>query len=230
MGTTLRKIIFDIGGGIRNGKKFKAVQIGGPSGGCLCLDEHLDLPLDFDSLQRIGAMIGSGGLVVMDEDTCMVEVARFFMNFTQRESCGKCVPCREGTKRMLEIVERIVGGQGRPEDLDLLEELADTVKNTALCGLGKTAANPVTSTLRYFRDEYEAHVSEKRCPARVCQKMKRFEIDAAQCRGCTKCARSCPVGAISGVVKAPHLIDDGKCIRCGACMENCPFGAIREAW
>lgn len=230
MGTTLRKIIFDIGGGIRNGKKFKAVQIGGPSGGCLCLDEHLDLPLDFDSLQRIGAMIGSGGLVVMDEDTCMVEVARFFMNFTQRESCGKCVPCREGTKRMLEIVERIVGGQGRPEDLDLLEELADTVKNTALCGLGKTAANPVTSTLRYFRDEYEAHVSEKRCPAKVCQKMKRFEIDAAQCRGCTKCARSCPVGAISGVVKAPHLIDDGKCIRCGACMENCPFGAIREAW
>lgn len=230
MGTTLRKIIFDIGGGIRNGKKFKAVQIGGPSGGCLCKDEHLDLPLDFDSLQKIGAMIGSGGLVVMDEDTCMVEVARFFMNFTQRESCGKCVPCREGTKRMLEIMERITSGRGEPEDLDLLEELADTIGHTALCGLGKTAANPVTSTLRYFRGEYEAHVADKKCPAKVCQKMKRFEIDPALCKGCTKCARNCPAGAISGAARKPHLIRDDACIRCGACLENCPFGAIREVW
>ncbi len=196
MGTTLREIIFDIGGGMRDGAEFKAVQIGGPSGGCLT-KEHLDLPLDFDSLQKVGAMIGSGGLVVMDDKTCMVEVARFFMNFTQNESCGKCVPCREGTKRMLEILERIVAGQGKDGDIDLLLELAETISATALCGLGKTAAQPVVSTIRYFRDEYEAHVKEKRCPTHNCQKLKRYYIDPQECKGCSKCARMCPVGAIS---------------------------------
>ena len=230
MGTTLRTIIYDIGGGIRDGKAFKAVQIGGPSGGCLCKPEHLDLPLDFDSLQKIGAMIGSGGLVVMDEDSCMVEVARFFMNFTQRESCGKCVPCREGTKRMLEILERIVRGQGQESDIELLELLSDTVTNTALCGLGKTAANPVVSTLKYFRDEYEAHIIDKRCPAKACQQMKRFEIDPELCKGCTKCARNCPVNAIEGSAKNPHKVLQDKCIKCGTCMDNCKFEAIREVW
>lgn len=227
MGTTLREVIFDIGGGIRGEAGFKAVQIGGPSGGCLTR-EHLDLPLDFDSLKKAGAMIGSGGLVVMDEHTCMVEVARFFMNFTQNESCGKCVPCREGTKRMLQILERIVAGQGEDGDLDMLLELADTISSTALCGLGKTAPLPVISTIKYFRDEYEAHVREKRCPAKSCQKLKKIVIDAALCRGCSKCARGCPVEAISGKIKEPFVIDPLKCVKCGACIEACPFKAIRE--
>ena len=227
MGTTLREIIFDIGGGIRDGKKFKAVQIGGPSGGCLT-EEHLDMPLDFDSLKKVGAIIGSGGLVVMDEDTCMVEVARFFMNFTQNESCGKCVPCREGTKRMLEILERIVDGQGKPGDIELLEELADTISSTALCGLGKTAAGPVVSTLKYFRHEYEAHIYDKRCPANQCQKLKRLHIDPEKCKGCSLCSLNCPVSAISGKLRSPYSIDLDKCIRCGVCIANCKFDAIYE--
>ncbi|ADU28108.1 NADH-quinone oxidoreductase subunit NuoF [Ethanoligenens harbinense] len=228
MGTTLREVIFDIGGGIRGGKAFKAVQIGGPSGGCLT-SEHLDLPLDFDSLKKVGAMIGSGGLVVMDEDTCMVEVARFFMNFTQNESCGKCVPCREGTRRMLEILTRIVEGKGEMEDLDMLEELADTISNTALCGLGKSAANPVVSTLKYFRDEYIAHVRDKKCPTHTCKAMSIYAIDPEACKGCSKCSRICPVGAISGEIRHPFTIDTQKCIKCGACIANCPFHAIKEA-
>ena len=227
MGTTLREIIFDIGGGMRDGAEFKAVQIGGPSGGCLT-KEHLDLPLDFESLQKVGAMIGSGGLVVMDDKTCMVEVARFFMNFTQNESCGKCVPCREGTKRMLEILERIVAGQGKDGDIDLLLELAETISATALCGLGKTAAQPVVSTIRYFRDEYEAHVKEKRCPTHNCQKLKRYYIDPQECKGCSKCARMCPVRAISGEIRSPFTIDPDKCIKCGACFDGCSFHAVKE--
>ena len=227
MGTTLREIIFDIGGGMRGGKEFKAVQIGGPSGACLC-EQDLDLPLDFDTLKSRGAIIGSGGLVVMDSDTCMVEVARFFMNFTQNESCGKCVPCREGTKRMLEILERIVAGEGREGDIDLLLDLADTVKNTALCGLGKSAPNPVLSTIRNFRDEYEAHIKENRCPAGQCRKLKKIAIDPTICKGCSKCARQCPVGAISGQIKSPFSIDLSKCIRCGGCVSACPFNAIKE--
>ena len=225
MGTTLREIIFDIGGGIRGGKKFKAVQIGGPSGGCLT-EEHLDLPMDYDSLIKAGAMVGSGGLVVMAEDTCMVEVARFFMNFTKNESCGKCVPCREGTKNMLKILEKIVAGKGELSDLDLLEELAHTVKEGSLCGLGKTAPNPVLSTLKYFRDEYIAHIVDKKCPAGVCTAMKTIVINEEKCKGCTKCARTCPVGAIEGTVKQPHHIDQEKCIKCEACLNSCPFKAI----
>ena len=212
MGTTLREIVFDIGGGIRGGKKFKAVQIGGPSGGCLT-EEHLDLPMDYDSLIKAGAMVGSGGLVVMAENTCIVEVARFFMNFTQNESCGKCVPCREGTKNMLKILEKIVAGKGEMKDLDTLEELAHAVKDGSLCGLGKTAPNPVLSTLKYFRDEYIAHIRDKKCPAGVCTAMKKIVIQPDLCKGCTKCARICPVGAI-------------KCIKCEACLTNCPFRAI----
>ena len=226
MGTTIREVVFDIGGGIRNGKKFKAVQIGGPSGGATTASqEHLDLPLDFDSLKGIGAMIGSGGLVVMDEDTCMVETARFFMEFTQKESCGKCVPCREGTKRMLEILDRIIANKGTLEDLDLLEELADTISRTALCGLGQSACKPVQSTLKYFRDEYLAHVVDHHCP--ICNKEKPHPtIDPDKCKGCGKCRKNCPMEAITGAVKQVHVIDPEKCINCGACVSNCPFGAI----
>lgn len=228
MGTTLREIIFDIGGGMRGDAKFKAVQIGGPSGGCLTAKD-LDLPLDFDSLKKVGAMIGSGGLVVMDENTCMVEIARFFMNFTQNESCGKCVPCREGTKRMLAILNRIVEGQGQEGDIDLLLELADTISATSLCGLGKTAASPVVSTIRNFRDEYVAHIRDKHCPAGSCQKLKRIFIDPALCRSCAKCARVCPAQAISGKRKEPFAIDADVCVKCGACIDTCPFHAIKEA-
>ena len=227
MGTTLREIIFDIGGGVRDGGEFKAVQIGGPSGGCLT-KEHLDLPLDFDSLSKVGAIIGSGGLVVMDKKTCMVEVARFFMDFTQKESCGKCVPCREGTKRMLEILNRIVDGQGQDGDIEVLKELGETISKTALCGLGKTAAGPVLSTIKYFEDEYRAHIYDKKCPAGACQKLKTIVIDPELCKGCSKCARNCPVNAISGEIKKPFVIDQSKCIKCGACISNCVFKAIKE--
>lgn len=225
MGTTLREIVYEIGGGIKNDKAFKAVQIGGPSGGCL-IGDHLDVALDFDSLKKMGAMIGSGGLVIMDEDTCMVEVARFFMNFTQNESCGKCIPCREGTKRMLEILEDIVAGKGTLEQLDVLKELGEAITDTALCGLGKSAALPVLSTLRLFRDEYVEHVVDKKCRTGNCQALKTYVIDPEKCKGCSKCARNCPVGAISGVIKNPYTIDGAKCIKCGACESACPFGAI----
>ncbi|NLM25229.1 MAG: NADH-quinone oxidoreductase subunit NuoF [Firmicutes bacterium] len=227
MGTTMRHVVFEIGGGVRQNKKFKAVQIGGPSGGCL-VEEHFDLPLDFDSLQAAGAMVGSGGLVVMDENTCIVEIARFFMNFTQNESCGKCVLCREGTRRMLEILQKIVEGRGTEEDLDLLEEIGESVQIGSLCGLGKTAPNPVLTTLKYFREEYLAHVVEKRCPAGVCQALKRITIVADLCKGCSRCARVCPVGAIEGEIKNPFVINQEKCIKCGACIESCKFNAIVE--
>ena len=224
MGTTLREVIFDIGGGIPDGKKFKAVQIGGPSGGCLT-EEHLDVPMDFDSLKKLGAIIGSGGLVVMDEDTCMVEVARFFMNFTRNESCGKCTPCREGTKRMLETLERIIANEGSMEDLELLEALSDTITDTALCGLGQTACKPVMSTLKNFRQDYLRHVVDRHCP--ICNgRKRRLEIKADLCKGCGKCARNCPMEAISGQPRMPYVIDNEKCIHCGACWGACPFGAI----
>ena len=227
MGSTVRDVIFNIGGGIKNNGKFKAVQMGGPSGGCLT-EEHLDISLDFDSMQKVGAMIGSGGLVVMDETTCMVEIARFFMNFTQNESCGKCVPCREGTLRMLQILQKIVDGKATLEDVDTLEQIALVVKDSSLCALGKTAPNPVLTTLKYFRHEYIAHVVDGKCPAGACSAYKTYEISAEKCIGCTRCSKACPVGAISGEVKKPHVIDADKCIKCGACLETCKFGAISK--
>ena len=227
MGTTLREIIYDIGGGIPHDKAFKAVQTGGPSGGCLPAS-MLDTPVDYDNLIAAGSMMGSGGMIVMDEDNCMVDIARFFLDFTVDESCGKCTPCRIGTRRMLEILNRIVSGKGEDGDIEKLEALASSIKATALCGLGQTAPNPVLSTIKQFRSEYEAHIYEKRCPAGVCQKLLQYVIDPAKCKGCTMCARVCPAGAISGSVKQPHSIDPAKCLKCGACMEKCKFGAISK--
>ena len=226
MGTTLREIIYDIGGGCPNGKKFKAVQTGGPSGGCLPAS-MLDTPIDYDNLIAAGSMMGSGGMIVMDEDNCMVDIARFFLDFTVDESCGKCAPCRIGTRRMLEILQRIVKGQGQEGDIEKLEHLAKTIKATALCGLGQTAPNPVLSTLKFFRDEYEAHIRDKKCPAHHCQALLQYVI-TDKCRGCTACARICPAGAITGEVKQQHQIDPNKCLKCGACMEKCRFGAISK--
>ena len=225
MGTTLREIVEEIGGGIPGGKKFKAAQTGGPSGGCI--PEHLiDTPIDYDSLMAIGSMMGSGGLIVMDEDNCMVDIAKFFLEFTVDESCGKCTPCRVGTKRLYEILEKITSGNGTMEDLDKMEELCYSIKSTALCGLGQTAPNPVLSTLKYFRDEYEAHVRDKVCPAGVCKKLVKYEIVADKCKGCSLCAKKCPVGAITGEIKSPFTIDSEKCVKCGVCMDSCKFGAI----
>ena len=225
MGTTLREVIEDIGGGIPNGKKFKAAQTGGPSGGCIPI-EHFDIPIDYDNLLGIGSMMGSGGLIVMDEDNCMVDIAKFFLEFTVDESCGKCTPCRIGTKRLYEILDKITKGQGTLEDIDKMEELCYYIKANSLCGLGQTAPNPVLSTLRYFRDEYIAHVVDKKCPAGVCKGLVSFEIDAEKCKGCTMCARICPAGAISGNLKEAHTINKEKCLKCGACIEKCKFNAI----
>jgi len=227
MGTTLREIVEEIGGGIPNGKKFKAAQTGGPSGGCIPAS-LLDVEIDYDNLIANGSMMGSGGLIIMDEDTCMVDLAKFFLEFTVDESCGKCAPCRIGTVRMLEILNKITDGNGEMEDLDKLEELANYIKAGSLCALGQTAPNPVLSTIRFFRDEYIAHIKDKTCPAGVCKKLLRYTIDPDKCKGCTLCARNCPAGAISGTVKNPHVIDQSKCVKCGACMEKCKFGAISK--
>ena len=225
MGTTLRKIVFDIGGGISGGKKYKAVQTGGPSGGCIP-DHMLDLPIDFDRLTEAGSMMGSGGMIVMDENSCMVDIARYFLSFLEEESCGKCVPCREGITQMLDIVTRITTGEGNLEDLDLLTELAGVIKDASLCALGQTSPNPVLSTIKHFRDEYIAHITDKRCPAKVCKTLIKFEVIAELCKGCTKCARQCPKSAIIGEKKKPHEIDQSKCIKCGICFQCCPFKAI----
>lgn len=225
MGTTLREIVEEIGGGVPNGKKFKAAHTGGPSGGCIPA-EHLDIPIDYDNLLSIGSMMGSGGLIVMDEDTCMVDIAKFFLEFTVDESCGKCTPCRIGTRRMLEILEKITKGQATMEDLDKLEELCYHLQSNSLCALGQTAPNPVLSTLRYFRDEYIAHIVDKKCPAGVCKDLLQYKIDPDKCKGCTLCARTCPADAIIGKVKEVHMINPEKCLKCGACMEKCRFGAI----
>ena len=225
MGTTVRDIVYEIGGGIPGGKAFKAAQTGGPSGGCIPA-RHIDTPVDYDNLTAIGCMMGSGGLIVMDEDTCMVDMAKFFLEFTVDESCGKCTPCRIGTKRLLEMLEQITSGNGTLELIDEMEKLCYYIKDNALCGLGQTAPNPVLSTLNFFRDEYIAHVVDKKCPAGVCQALTNYKVVADKCKGCTACARVCPVGAISGKVKEAHVIDTSKCIKCGACMEKCKFGAI----
>ncbi len=227
MGTTLREVVYDIGGGIPNGKKFKAAQTGGPSGGCIPAT-HLDTPIDYDSLIALGSMMGSGGLIVMDEDNCMVDIAKFFLEFTVDESCGKCPPCRIGTKRMLEILERITEGKGEAGDIEKLEVLAKNIKASALCGLGQTAPNPILSTLRYFRDEYEAHVFDKKCPSGVCKSMMKYTVDASKCKCCGICAKACPVGCIKGEKKVPYVIDNAKCAKCGICMEKCPFKAITK--
>ncbi|WP_071429458.1 NADH-quinone oxidoreductase subunit NuoF [Angelakisella massiliensis] len=225
MGTTLREIVEEIGGGIPNGKKFKAAQTGGPSGGCIPA-EHLDIPVDYDNLIAIGSMMGSGGLIVMDEDTCMVDIAKFFLEFTVDESCGKCTPCRIGTKRLYELLDKITKGKATMDDLDKLEKLCYHIKENALCGLGQTAPNPVLSTLKYFRDEYIAHIVDKKCPAGVCKALLTVQILPDKCKGCTICARNCPTGAITGKVKEPHVIDPDKCVKCGVCIEKCRFGAI----
>lgn len=227
MGTTLREVIYDIGGGIPKGKKFKAAQTGGPSGGCIPAS-HIDTPIDYDSLIALGSMMGSGGLIVMDEDTCMVDIAKFFLEFTVDESCGKCPPCRIGTKRMHEILDKITSGKGEDSDIDKLEILAQNIKQTALCGLGQTAPNPVLSTLRYFRHEYEAHIRDKKCPAGVCKSLLNYSIIAEKCKGCSLCAKKCPVGAISGELKKPYVIDVSRCTKCGVCMDSCKFAAIEK--
>ena len=226
MGTSLRTIIEEVGGGVAEGKTFKAAQTGGPSGGCIPA-KHLDTPIDFGSLKAIGSMMGSGGLIVMDEDTCMVDVARFFLDFVVDESCGKCVPCRIGTKRLLGLLDKIIGGNGVPEDLDIIEELCAHLKTSSLCALGQTAPNPVLSTIRHFREEYEEHVNDRHCGAGICKRLVLYNIDPESCFGCTACARGCPAGAIEGELKSPHVIDQSKCIRCGACYEVCRLGAIR---
>lgn len=226
MGATLRHLIYDIGGGVQGDRPFKAVQTGGPSGGCIP-ESMLDLPVDFDTLKQYGAMMGSGGMIVMDDRSCMVEVARYYVNFLCGESCGKCTPCREGLKQMLAILTDICEGRGTLEDLDLLEQLGETMQDCSLCALGKSAPNPVLTTLKYFREEYEAHIKEHRCPAGVCKALTAFAIDPAACKGCTACARACPAGAITGTAKQPHTIDRAKCIACGSCREACRFGAVR---
>ena len=225
MGISMREIIYDIGGGMKDGKKFKSVQSGGPSGGCLT-EEHLDVSVDYESLAAAGAIIGSGGLIAMDENTCMVDTARYFMEFIQDESCGHCVPCRIGTKRMLELLQRMTNGEADVEDIDNLSTLAKTVSDTAMCALGQTAPNPVLTTLKYFRDEYIAHCRDKRCPAHVCAALKEYSIDPEKCKGCGMCAKACPAGAISGEKGKPHVIDGSACIKCGSCKNVCRFDAV----